>query len=91
VTSLEKELREHKEQASSAKNKYSDWNSELGNRLRELREEKKTWIREAAVLRTAEKETQVRQPIFILLELYSHSRWACLLIGSVYCSRQTPW
>ena len=26
---LERELRDHKEQASSAKNKYADWNTEL--------------------------------------------------------------
>jgi len=60
VVSLERELREHKEQASSAKSKYSDWNFELGQKLRALREEKKSWIKEAAALRTAEKEAQVR-------------------------------
>jgi hypothetical protein len=56
---LEKELREHKEQASSARNKYSDWNSELGKKLREFREEKKAWILEAATLRAADKQAQV--------------------------------
>jgi len=60
VNNLHKDIREQKVQALVAKNKYSDWNSEISNRLRELREEKKTWIREAAVLRTAEKETQAR-------------------------------
>jgi hypothetical protein len=29
VLGLERELRDHKEQASSAKNKYADWNTEL--------------------------------------------------------------
>jgi hypothetical protein len=56
---LERELREHKEQASSAKNKYADWNIELQKKLRSFREEKKSWISEAATLRTAEKEAQV--------------------------------
>jgi len=50
---------DHKEQASSAKNKYADWNTELQSKLREFREEKKSWITEAAALRSAEKEAQV--------------------------------
>ncbi|KAF8559821.1 hypothetical protein OG21DRAFT_1453262 [Imleria badia] len=58
VQSLEQELREHKEQSSSAKNKYADWNTELQKKLREFREEKKAWVSEAAALRTAEKEAR---------------------------------
>ncbi|KAF8955458.1 hypothetical protein BDZ97DRAFT_1857834 [Flammula alnicola] len=58
VISLESELREHKQQASSAKNKYADWNTELQKKLKELRDEKKSWFLEAATLRTAEKEAQ---------------------------------
>ncbi|KAG6919937.1 hypothetical protein DXG01_013286 [Tephrocybe rancida] len=58
VVTLEAELREHKQQASSAKNKYADWNNELQKKLKELRDEKKTWITEAASLRTAEKEAR---------------------------------
>jgi sigma54-dependent transcription regulator len=53
---------DHKEQASSAKNKYADWNTELQSKLREFREEKKSWITEAAALRSAEKEAQVCEP-----------------------------
>lgn len=60
VKALEDELREHKQQASSAKNKYADWNTELQKKLKELREEKKSWISEAATLRGAEKEAKVR-------------------------------
>lgn len=60
MVSLEAELREHKARASSAKDKYSDWNTELQKKLREFREEKKSWISEAATLRTAEKEAKVR-------------------------------
>lgn len=58
VTSLEKELRDHKEQASTAKNKYADWNAELQQKLKELREEKKNWVLEAAALRTGEKDAR---------------------------------
>ncbi|KAF9009433.1 hypothetical protein BDQ17DRAFT_1300250 [Cyathus striatus] len=58
VNSLEAELKEHKAQASSAKDKYADWNIELQKKLKELREEKKNWITEAAALRIAEKEAK---------------------------------
>ncbi|KAG6376376.1 Hsp90 protein-domain-containing protein [Boletus reticuloceps] len=58
VHSLEQELREHREQSSSAKNKYADWNTELQKKLREFREEKKAWVSEVAALRTAEKEAK---------------------------------
>ncbi|EDR10962.1 uncharacterized protein LACBIDRAFT_293458 [Laccaria bicolor S238N-H82] len=60
VISLEKELQEHKRLASSAKNKYVDWNAELQKKLKELRDEKKNWVSEEATLRRAEKETQAR-------------------------------
>lgn len=59
MISLEAELREHKNQALSAKNKYADWNAELQKKLKEFRDEKKSWISEAAALRSAEKESQV--------------------------------
>ncbi|KAJ3738850.1 hypothetical protein DFH05DRAFT_1408227 [Lentinula detonsa] len=55
VVRLEKELREHKELASSARQKHADWSSELQSKLREFREEKKSWITEAAALRTTRK------------------------------------
>jgi sigma54-dependent transcription regulator len=58
---LEAELREHKLQASNAKNKYADWNTELQQKMKELREEKKQWHLEAGTLRTSQKETQVRE------------------------------
>ncbi|KAI6045663.1 hypothetical protein EDC04DRAFT_3136979 [Pisolithus marmoratus] len=56
VQSLEREIREHKEQSSSAKNKYADWNNDLQKKLREFREEKKRWVSDEAALRTANKE-----------------------------------
>ncbi|KXN82608.1 hypothetical protein AN958_02459 [Leucoagaricus sp. SymC.cos] len=58
VIALENELRDNRQQASSAKNKYADWNTELQQKLKELREEKKNWISEAATLRSAEKEAK---------------------------------
>lgn len=58
VQRLDRQLRDHREQSSSAKNKYADWNTELQNKLKEFREEKKLWVSEAASLRTAEKEAQ---------------------------------
>ncbi|KAF8894671.1 hypothetical protein BD779DRAFT_1434819 [Infundibulicybe gibba] len=58
VIALEGELREHKQQASSAKNKYADWNIELQKKLSQFREEKKSLIKEAAALRSAEGEAR---------------------------------
>lgn len=62
---LENEIHEHKVQASSAKNKYADWNNELQKKLQNFREEKKAWLTEAGKLRTAEKETRVSFSHFI--------------------------
>jgi hypothetical protein len=61
VISLEAELQEHKLQASTAKNKYADWNAELQQKMKELREEKKQWLLNTGSLRTSQKETQVRE------------------------------
>ena len=61
VIGLEAELREHKLQASTAKNKYADWNTELQQKMKELREEKKQWLLDTATLRTSQKETLVRE------------------------------
>ena len=74
---------DHKEQASSAKNKYADWNTELQSKLREFREEKKSWITEAAALRSAEKEAQV-------CEYECHRRQLIYPnTGTICCSRKT--
>ena len=59
VVRLESELHEHKVQASSTKNKYADWNSELQKKLKELREEKKSWMTEAASLRRTQTDNKV--------------------------------
>lgn len=64
---LEKELREHKQLASSARQKHTDWSSELQTKLREFREEKKSWVTEAATLRTTRKEIEVTTNVSSLL------------------------
>ncbi|ESK96886.1 hypothetical protein Moror_6464 [Moniliophthora roreri MCA 2997] len=58
VVRLESELKEHKEQSYSAKTKYLDWNTELQSKLKELREEKRDWLREAATLRRGYNELE---------------------------------
>ncbi|KAK2460619.1 hypothetical protein APHAL10511_007089 [Amanita phalloides] len=58
VVRLESEIREHKVQASSTKNKYADWNTELQKKLKELREEKRSWMTGAASLRRAQKDNK---------------------------------
>ncbi|KAJ4488052.1 hypothetical protein J3R30DRAFT_3789656, partial [Lentinula aciculospora] len=60
VVRLEKELREHKQLASSARQKHTDWSSELQIKLREFREEKKSWVTETATLRTTRKEIEAQ-------------------------------
>ncbi|KIL68561.1 hypothetical protein M378DRAFT_120766 [Amanita muscaria Koide BX008] len=56
VVLLESELHEYKAQASSAKNKYAEWNMELQKKLKELREEKKSWVADSAALRRAKND-----------------------------------
>ncbi|KAJ7098041.1 hypothetical protein B0H15DRAFT_823860 [Mycena belliarum] len=58
VATLEAELRTHKASASSTKERYADWNTELQKKLQDFREQKKSWINEAAALRTADKEAK---------------------------------
>ncbi|KAJ7285718.1 hypothetical protein C8J57DRAFT_1285608 [Mycena rebaudengoi] len=58
VAKLEEELRHHKTSASSSKVKYADWNSELQKKLQDFRDQKKSWVNEAAALRAADKEAQ---------------------------------
>jgi len=58
------------QKASNAKNQYADWNIELQQKLKELREEKKSWTLEAAALRSHEKEMQVRFLIRIIHRIY---------------------
>ncbi|KAF9566237.1 hypothetical protein CPC08DRAFT_703975 [Agrocybe pediades] len=58
VTNLTNELHEQKQQTLNARSKYTEWTGELQNKLKELREEKRNWINEAAHLRQAEKDAR---------------------------------
>ncbi|KAJ7172596.1 hypothetical protein C8R46DRAFT_1086542 [Mycena filopes] len=58
VAALEAELRSHKASATSTKERYADWNTELQKKLQDFRDQKKAWITEAAALRTAHKEAK---------------------------------
>jgi hypothetical protein len=59
VIELENELKENKQQASSVKHKFAEYNEELHKKLSSLREQKKSWITEAVTLREKEKEAHV--------------------------------
>ncbi|KAI4524385.1 hypothetical protein K525DRAFT_235719 [Schizophyllum commune Loenen D] len=58
VNDLERQLREHKQLASSTKNKFSEWNMELAQKLKQLREAQKVANDEKAALRQAEKQAK---------------------------------
>ncbi|OBZ75601.1 Tuberous sclerosis 1 [Grifola frondosa] len=58
VLRLRKALTEHKEQATSVKNQYIDWNRKLQDMLTQLRKERETWTAGAAAMRVAEKEAK---------------------------------
>lgn len=59
VHRLQRELNNHKEQASTMKNQYGDWNKKLQDKVRELRAEKGSWLAEATAMRAADKEAKV--------------------------------
>ncbi|TRM61869.1 hypothetical protein BD626DRAFT_500788 [Schizophyllum amplum] len=58
VNDLERQLREHKQLASSTKNKYAEWNMELAHKLRQLRDAQKAASDEKAALRQAETQAK---------------------------------
>ncbi|KAL1742241.1 hypothetical protein HDZ31DRAFT_84260 [Schizophyllum fasciatum] len=58
VNDLERQLREHKQLASSTKNKFSEWNMELAQKLKQLRDAQKVANDEKAALRQAETQAK---------------------------------
>ncbi|KAH9952233.1 hypothetical protein B0H21DRAFT_716276 [Amylocystis lapponica] len=58
VFRLQKELQDHKDQTSTVKGHFADWNKKLQDKLTEFRNEKKSWIAEAAAMRAADKEAK---------------------------------
>jgi hypothetical protein len=63
VVNLETELRDHKQQAASAKNGYADWTRELQEKMKELREDKKRLLADLANAQAAAKDLKVRTGI----------------------------
>ena len=57
---MQKELKGHKEQASSMKNKYVEWNAELQAKLRDFREQKRNWTIDSAALKESDAQHKVR-------------------------------
>jgi len=60
VARLQKELKDHKEQAFSMKNKYAQWNAELQAKLRDFREQKRNWTIDIAALQASDTQHKVR-------------------------------
>ncbi|KAJ2925236.1 hypothetical protein H1R20_g11886, partial [Candolleomyces eurysporus] len=56
VVNLETELRDHKQQAASAKNGYADWTRELQEKMKELREDKKRLMADLSNAQAAAKD-----------------------------------
>jgi hypothetical protein len=60
VARLQKELKDHKEQAFSMKNKYVQWNAELQAKLKDFREQKRNWTIDTAALQASDAQHKVR-------------------------------
>ncbi|THH33932.1 hypothetical protein EUX98_g268 [Antrodiella citrinella] len=58
VHRLQRELNNHKEQASAMSKQYGDWNRKLQDKVREMRAEKASWLAEATAMRAADKEAK---------------------------------
>ncbi|CCM02390.1 uncharacterized protein FIBRA_04488 [Fibroporia radiculosa] len=58
VFRFQRELKEHKEHATTMKHQYMDWNQKMQDKLMEFRTEKKSWMAEAAALRAADQEAK---------------------------------
>lgn len=56
---MQKLMKQHQGQAVGIKQKYAEWNAQLQNRLNDLREQRKAWLAEAAVLKDANIELKV--------------------------------
>lgn len=59
VHRLQKELKDHKDQTSTMKNQYLDYNQKLEEKIQKLRSEKSSWSAEATAMRAADKELRV--------------------------------
>lgn len=59
ISGLQRKLKEHTEHSEMTKKQYADWNAELSRKLQDLREQRRNWVSETAVLRLAEMELRV--------------------------------
>ena len=57
---LQKDLKDHKEQALATRNEYANWNKKLQDKIKDFRAEKSSWQTEATEMRAAHKELKVR-------------------------------
>ncbi|KAI0818775.1 hypothetical protein BC629DRAFT_1579276 [Irpex lacteus] len=55
---LQKDLKDHKEQALATRNEYANWNQKLQDKIKDFRHEKSSWQTEATEMRAAHKELQ---------------------------------
>ena len=73
VARLQKELKDHKEQAFSMKNKYAQWNAELQAKLRDFREQKRNWTIDIAALQASDAQHKVCSETRCSMELNERS------------------
>ena len=60
VNRLQRELKEHKKQSNTARSQLQDHSKKVQEQMKELRNEKNEWIKEATAMRAADKEVKVR-------------------------------
>jgi DNA anti-recombination protein RmuC len=56
---LQKQLKQHQDQAIDMKQKHTEWSTQLQSKLSSLREEKKTWMAQATALNSANLDLKV--------------------------------
>ena len=83
---MQKELKDHKEQAFSMKTKYAQWNAELQAKLRDFREQKRNWTIDIAALQGSDAQHKVRSETHCSINLMKH-----LQLDSIRGSRETTW
>ena len=83
---MQKELKDHKEQAFSMKNKYAQWNAELQAKLRDFREQKRNWAIDAAALQASDAQHKVSPGTHRLMQFLEFLTIRRRLRPKEYCS-----
>ena len=60
IARLQRELKDHKEQAFSMKSRYAQWNAELQAKVKDFREQKRNWTIDLAALQASDTQHKVR-------------------------------